>query len=474
MIKYNGRYSLSFALSRIVGPIFSRLFIPCRIRSPMFKDLEAPRDGVGDVFRIVKPVVIACALLMRADSTRASAANELLRHPIVGQQSLADNYVRDSYGADAARLYARYSALLIGAGGLSEKNISLWHEVIRINPKLFLALQWPVRSQSSCDAEASAAGFEAHVAALGTFKAELDSVELDGTGGFAVACGQDAFRRLVDRFRAALEKLGIDPMLTINGASFPYDERACGYSARFGTGGGRIADLPKLINGSLEEGWTSRGLANGNLQRARARVAEACSWIHKAQSPSMVWAFDETPTPWWNSPARSPSTWSDMRLGFAAAQMYDRIVYIYNPTKKGTMDREINPERLFWGDYYAVDLRSGRVPSYGSDRIRSRDDDLDHQLASTGYLGTALAKASITPVTGGIVMQREFQCGYVYANLSPTDYPDIAPSVPTQRVAGTQDSTYDDGSTSRNYVLPARDGLVLLKQSCIGTDGKTR
>lgn len=405
------------------------------------------------------------------------------KYPLVAQHSPNVPYLISNYPDAAALMLARYDALVTNRTGFTTEYAAVWDEALTLNPDLVIILQIPLWSAPACDSIGPILSEMAvYLDGLGERKSLIDAVEVDGSGNVAKTCGQSVLLGALTNLKASLGEHGVSPILTINGAGFPDNVPGCRYKAAFHSSGpANSKALPPMLNGTLEEGWIAKGLnqfhyygmgaglGDKGLDLANSRVREACSWVSKARQPShVILTHDNVETPWWNLYRDSSIlSWNNMRAGFAAAQMYDDLLFIHNPTNSGVEDRQVNPERLFWGDYYAVNMTTGKPPTYGPDKVKSYDDALVSQRASGGYLGAPSSKAKVTAQGGGSFMEREFACAFVYANLSPLARK-VTPGVATRKVLGFQDRKYDNGRSQRSYTVPAGDGLVLLKERCIG------
>lgn len=421
---------------------------------------------------------------LSAEAAGASMSSKLINYPIVAQHTPEVRYLVENYPPEiAAAMLARYDVLITNRSYFAAPYASVWDQALSLNPNLAIVLQIPIWTNPSCPSlDLKLAEFDDYLTALGARKDLIDLVDIDGAGQFALRCGQAELVDAVRRFREKLTEHSITQLLTINGTVYRENVASCNYKAASdSSGSAKSKELPALINGTMEEGWISLGmngfyyngkgpgLVNKGLDHANSRVKEGCAWVKKGVQPSYVIAtHDNTETPWWNLHKEPSSTsWRNMRIGFTAAHMYDNILFVYSPALTGSESRSVNPEKLFWGDYYAVDMTTGSVPSYGDNKISSSDDSLDNQLSSGGYLGAPSKKAKVTPLAGGNFMEREFACGYIYANLSPVGRK-VTPAVGTRKILGRQDRRYDDGTSRKSYNVPAGDGLVLLKKSCVG------
>jgi hypothetical protein len=409
---------------------------------------------------------------------------KLHSYPLVGQLAPDVEYMLSQYNQEkTALILARYDAIVVTPGSLNPQTISVWERVFELNSDLVLAFQISAWDKPNCDStDNQQRRFRGYINGLGNFANRIDIIELDGSSGLANTCGQEKMREVIVAYKALLQELNLSAYITINGAAFPRNDALCEYQlATDKSGSAQFDSMPDLINGKLSEGWIASAIRlayyknnpNGyNL--AKGRIDEACAWINSGQQPAFVWAYYEMPTPWWpypveDNPSNKPHAWKNMRLAFTASQMVNNVIFIYNPTNQMGLDHEINPEKVFWGDYYSVgvgDGLKGLVPSYGDNLIKSTDDSLAIQRRQGGYLGQPQGKPTISVVNGGTFFAREFDCGYVYTNLSPHAV-QVTPDEATKKVLGRQDRNYDDGSRADSYSVPEGDGLVLLKISCI-------
>ena len=405
---------------------------------------------------------------------------KLTKYPLVGAHNPRWGFLRDNYSeSKIAGVLARYDAIVSNHGVIKARNVPVLTTALNMNPRLVLVLQWAVMQTGRCDSVGDQLlGLEEHLLSLGDFRSKLSGIQIDGGGNLATDCsnGLALVKDALTKYRQLITRLGLPAALTANGAHFPVNVDGCRYDAtKDGYGGYQFRGLQRLVNGVLKESWTDRRrwqipavypVAPPNIG---GLLEETCAWHTASVQPSVVYGFGQSCTPWWyvpNDPACTEKKWTKARVAFATAQMYNRTIHMHTAAAKDP-DGLASKAHVFWLDYYAVSMATGSPPIQGTNKKEPGDDDYAGQLTGGGYLGAPVAAGKrIGGLSGGGAMVREFQCGYVMVNWSNQTWV-YQPPVATQMVRGTQDPAYDRGESWGKYSIPAKEGRVLIKQSCL-------